>query len=289
MAAVSGELHRRGKPNPSDHAMYIFAARTRRGPLNGLACRRTAALSASAITRCRPVRRHSVRSSAGWVNRTGRARSLSHSHGKVTMAGGDEARRITANAFANGLCAGCYPVAAESGGHDGPLRAAVTERRASPVRAVGPFRRVLVGFDSSPDAADAVRAAVAIAVRDGGHVVALSVVRRVTRADGDADGESGSDGEAIRQLAETLFAELRRDLPTGSSVRLSVQVVSTDDDNPAQVVTEYATEHGFDVLVLGRHGDGRHGLGGRGRPRLGQVADRAVQACSVPVLLLEAR
>lgn len=152
------------------------------------------------------------------------------------------------------------------------------------LRAVGPFRRVLVGFDGSPDAADAIRAAVAIAARDGGHVVALSVVRHTSRADGDADGEPGSSGEPLRQLAEDLFAEVRRDWPAGCSVRLTAQVVSTDHDSPADVVTEYAAEHGFDVLVLGRHGDGR-----RGRSRLGRVADRAVQACPVPVLLLGAR
>jgi nucleotide-binding universal stress UspA family protein len=157
------------------------------------------------------------------------------------------------------------------------------------VRAVGPFRRVLVGFDASPDAADAVRAAVAIAARDGGHVVALSVVRRVAHADGDADGDAGGDGQSVRELAENLFADLRRELPAGSAVRLSMQLVSIDHDSPADVVTAYAAEHGFDVLVLGRHGDGRHGAGGRGRARLGQVADRAVQACAVPVLLLSAR
>jgi len=204
------------------------------------------------------------------------------------MASGDEARRITANAFADGLCA-VLPVAAKCGGQDGPLRAAVTDRLARQVRPVGPFRRVLVGFDGSPDASDAVRAAVAIAARDGGHVVALSVVRRVTHTDGDGDSDGSGDGPPIRQLAETLFAELRRDLPADTAVRLSVQIVSTGHDSPAQVVTEYAAEHGFDVLVLGRHGDGRHGVGGRGRARLGQVADRAVQGCAVPVLLLSAR
>lgn len=204
------------------------------------------------------------------------------------MASGDEARRITANAFADGLCA-VLPRCREAGGQDGPLRAAVTECRTGPVRAVGPFRRVLVGFDGSPDAADAVRAAVAIAARDGGHVVALWVAQRVPHADGDADGDTASDGEPVRQLAETLFATLRRDFSADTAVRLSMQVVSTDHDTPAHVVTEYAAEHGFDVLVLGRHGDGRHGVGGRRRARLGQVADRAVQTSSVPVLLLSAR
>jgi nucleotide-binding universal stress UspA family protein len=151
------------------------------------------------------------------------------------------------------------------------------------VTAVGPFRRVLAGFDGSPDAADAIRAAAAIVARDGGHVVALSVIRRASRADGDGDRDGGQDGEGqnLAQLAETVFGELRRELPAGSAVRMSAQVVYADRDTPAQVVTRYAAEHGFDVLVLGRHGDGR-----RRKSRLGQVADRAVQGCSVPVLLL---
>lgn len=147
------------------------------------------------------------------------------------------------------------------------------------MRTVGPFRRVLAGFDGSPDAADAVRAAAAIAARDGGHVVALSVVRRSSHLDGDED--PGGDGSHVRELAEAVIGELRRDLPPGSAVRISVQVVCTDRDSPAEVVTEYAAEHGFDVLVLGRHGDGR-----RRKSRLGQVAERAVQSCPVPVLLL---
>ena len=110
-------------------------------------------------------------------------------------------------------------------------------------------------------------------------MVALSVVRRAAHADGDMD--SGDDGKNIRERAEALIEELRRDLSPGSTVRMSMQVVCTDRDNAAEVVTEYAAEHGFDVLVLGRHGDGR-----RRKSRLGQVADRAVQSCPVPLLLL---
>jgi nucleotide-binding universal stress UspA family protein len=151
------------------------------------------------------------------------------------------------------------------------------------MRAVGPFRRVLAGFDGSPDSVDAVRAAVAIAARDGGHVVALSVVRRSPHTDGDDDGDGEDDGRSIRQSAERLIGQLSRELPAGSAVRMSVQVVCTDGDSPGQVVNRYAAEHGFDVLVLGRHGDGR-----RRKARLGQVADQAVQACPVPVLLLSA-
>jgi nucleotide-binding universal stress UspA family protein len=170
----------------------------------------------------------------------------------------------------------------EFGGHGEWLSGVRRDGAADPVRAAGPFRRILAGFDGSPDAAEAVRAAAAIAARDGGHVVALTVVRRAPRADGDED--TGGDGRNIREQAEALVDDLRRELAAGSAVRMSVQIVYTDRDSPARVVTEYAAEHGFDVLVLGRHGDGR-----RRKSRLGQVADQAVQACSVPVLLLGAR
>jgi nucleotide-binding universal stress UspA family protein len=150
------------------------------------------------------------------------------------------------------------------------------------MRAAGPFRRVLAGYDGSPDAADAVRAAAAIAARDGGHVVALSVLRRAPHSDGDGDGER--EGDNLRLQAETLFGELRRGMAMTGTVRLTAQVIHTDLDSPAEVVTDYAAEHGFDVLVLGRHGNGR-----RRKGRLGQVADRAVQQCAVPVLLLSSQ
>jgi nucleotide-binding universal stress UspA family protein len=151
------------------------------------------------------------------------------------------------------------------------------------VRLVGPFRRVLAGFDGSPDGAEAVRGAAAIAARDGGHVVALSVI---LRPGAHADGDGGQNGLAkeISERAEALFADVRRELPPGSTVRITAHVVYADGRSTGQIVTDYAAEHGFDVLVLGRHGGGR-----RRASRLGQVADCAVQACSVPVLLMSAQ
>jgi len=151
------------------------------------------------------------------------------------------------------------------------------------MKPVGPYRRVLAGFDGSPDAADAVRAAAAIAARDGGHVVALSVLVRPAP---HAEAHEQHDGHArnVTELAETLLAGIRRELPPGCSVRMTAHVVYADGRSPGQVVTDYAAEHGFDVLVLGRHGDGR-----RRTSRLGQVADSAVHACSIPVLLMSAR
>jgi nucleotide-binding universal stress UspA family protein len=73
------------------------------------------------------------------------------------------------------------------------------------VRSVGPIRRVLVGFDGSPDAAEALGVAVTVAARDGGHVVARCVVPQALPAEGD-----GPDVEitGLRQQAEAIFGEL---------------------------------------------------------------------------------
>jgi nucleotide-binding universal stress UspA family protein len=149
------------------------------------------------------------------------------------------------------------------------------------VRTAGPFRRVLVGFDGSPDAAEALGVATAVAARDGGHVAALCVVPQALHAEGE-DQDTQTAG--LRRQAEAIFGELARSQRPDIPIRMSVHLVYADHDSPGKVVTAYAEEHGFDMLVLGRHGDGA-----RRKTRLGRVADRAAQECSVPVLLLSAR
>jgi nucleotide-binding universal stress UspA family protein len=51
----------------------------------------------------------------------------------------------------------------------------------------------------------------------------------------------------------------------------------------ARSICDYATEHGFDLLVLGRHGDG-----GLLRPKLGHIAEAAARGSKIPVLLVSA-
>ncbi len=46
---------------------------------------------------------------------------------------------------------------------------------------------------------------------------------------------------------------------------------------------DYAAEHGFDLLVLGRRGDGGAVAG-----KLGHVADAVARTASVPLLLVSA-
>lgn len=143
----------------------------------------------------------------------------------------------------------------------------------------GPFRRVLVGWDASADAAEALRVAAAIAGGDGCHVVALAVVRQAAHAEADAED---TERASIRRRAEEQFERVRRANPAAAGIRMSLQIVA--DRQVGRTVCDYAAEHGFDLLVLGRHGDG-----GALRSRLGRVAEAAAQTSAVPVLLLSAQ
>jgi nucleotide-binding universal stress UspA family protein len=140
---------------------------------------------------------------------------------------------------------------------------------------VGRFRQVLVGWDGSANAAEALSAAAAIAGGDGGHVVALAVLKAASRF--EAKDEDLSARAAIGNLADEQFERARQTAPHG--VRMSLRIVENERIGPT--VCAYATEHGFDLLVVGRHGDG-----GLLHPRLGRVAEAAVRGCPIPVLLV---
>jgi nucleotide-binding universal stress UspA family protein len=141
----------------------------------------------------------------------------------------------------------------------------------------GPFRRVLVGWDASADAAEALCAAAALVGAGAGHVVALTVVQAVRAA--EAADEQQSERAAVRRRAEESFERIRDTEASGT--RMSLQIVEASE--VGKTVCAYAAEHGFDLLILGRHGDGRSL-----RARLGRVAETAVRGSDVPVLLLSA-
>jgi nucleotide-binding universal stress UspA family protein len=137
------------------------------------------------------------------------------------------------------------------------------------------FRRVLVGWDGSADSIEALSAAASIAGGDGGHVVALAVLTPAPAAEVADEGVSAR--ASIGRLADEHFGQARLTAPDG--VRMSLQIV--ENEKIGRTVCGYATEHGFDLLVVGRHGDG-----GVLHPRLGRVAEAAVRGCAIPVLLM---
>lgn len=186
---------------------------------------------------------------------------------------------IIVRQLANGLYTGIPTRVAASRRHSAALFPYFLSDRAQSLMG-GPFRRVLVGWDGSADAAEALSVAATIACRDGGHVVALAVLRQQPRHEADDEQDERS---AVKRQAEEHFDRLRRERPSAGDLRLSVHVVTEDRNGTGQALCDYAATHGFDLLVLGRHGSG-----GIRRPRLGKVADAAAHASHVPLLLLDA-
>ena len=149
--------------------------------------------------------------------------------------------------------------------------AAVTHRR---------FRRVLVAWDASADAMAALRAAAAVAGDESGHVVALAIVPSPPRLEGER-GVAGT-GSADADRAERVFELVRESLAATSRARLSLQIA--EGPQVARSICDYADEHGFDLLVLGRHG-----AGGLLHRKLGRVAEATAKSSRIPVLLLSAQ
>jgi nucleotide-binding universal stress UspA family protein len=139
-----------------------------------------------------------------------------------------------------------------------------------------PYRRVLVGWDASPDSVAALRAAAALTVTAAqGCVVAMAVLAEARGPElGD---EIGSPVGRVRTVFESARASL--DLPAEAVISLYTE----EGSHPARSLCEYAHMHGFDLVVLGRHGNG-----GILHPKLGHVAHGVARASEVPVLLVSA-
>ncbi|HUK67788.1 MAG TPA: universal stress protein [Streptosporangiaceae bacterium] len=143
--------------------------------------------------------------------------------------------------------------------------------------AAKPFRRVLVGWDGSRDASAALRAAAAIVGDDEGHVVALAVLPPVWHA--ETAHERSVNEIAARDRVQAPFERLNIELAVTCGARINLQF--DQNRHIPDTLCRYATEHGFDLLALGRHGDGG-GIAGR----LGHVADAVVRTAGVPLLLV---
>jgi len=138
-----------------------------------------------------------------------------------------------------------------------------------------PFRHVLVGWDGSPDSVTALKTAIAIVGNEPGRVTALAVLPESRQLEDGQDvlASAGQTWEAFH-LARTA---------SGARSPARISLHTTHGRQVAKLICDYAAEHGFDLLVLGRHGDG-----GLLRPKLGRIAEAAARRSSIPVLLVSA-
>lgn len=146
-------------------------------------------------------------------------------------------------------------------------------------KSCGPFRRVLVAWDGSADSIAALRTATAIVGDAAGHVVALAVL--ATAVPREAEADMRAERSAHLRRVEASFESARAAIAKTSPVRVDLHLV--ESRHTARSVCDYAVEHGFDLLAIGRHGDG-----GLIHPKLGHIAESAARACKIPVLLVSA-
>ncbi|MGH3156752.1 MAG: universal stress protein [Streptosporangiaceae bacterium] len=137
-----------------------------------------------------------------------------------------------------------------------------------------PYRRVLVGWDASPDSMAALRAAAALASSAAqGCVVAMAVLSETHGP--EHDDEVSSPVRRVHAVFESTRSAI--DIPAGATISLHTE----EGSHPARTLCEYAHVHGFDLMVLGRHGNG-----GLLHPKLGHIAHAVARASEVPVLLV---
>ena len=160
--------------------------------------------------------------------------------------------------------------------HDEPQGASRTLVPA--VRGQGPVD-VLVGLDGSPEAANALHAALAILGPRVGRLSLAGVVDYdLAATDPPAEGERQLRAELARQEAYVLSLAPRFELASAASHAAHPEVVILTG-RPSTALTTKATEEGFDLIVVGTRGRGLS------RALLGSVASELASHSKVPVLL----
>lgn len=134
---------------------------------------------------------------------------------------------------------------------------------------------VVLGYDESPGALQALRVAIEVATA---YAEPLVIVYGAA-APGVTGEEYGAHHEAVREAGITALGHAVR-VADEAGVRTSVELI---DERPAQALIEAATRHGARVIVVGTWGESpvRGAL-------LGSTPHKLLHLSSVPVLCVPA-
>jgi len=138
------------------------------------------------------------------------------------------------------------------------------------------YRKILVGFDGSEGSQAALVQALHLGKQLGAEVWALWVRGALPHYP-----ETVDEVEQEKSAADSFRQKLTREADRMAK-ELGHEVHSVNRvGNPAKVITEFAEEGGFDVIVLGNRG--HSGLWGR---FLGHTTDRVSENASCSVLIV---
>jgi len=144
-----------------------------------------------------------------------------------------------------------------------------------------PYRNILVPTDGSPAARRAAARAARLAAALGARLTALHVVPEgvPTLFSGDRLYGSGILGPqvraALRAAAEAALGQVERE---AAGAGVSVRRANTREHRPWRAITQVASRHRCDLIVMGTHGVG-------GLAALGSQTLKTVSHARVPVLV----
>lgn len=138
------------------------------------------------------------------------------------------------------------------------------------------FKKILVGYDGSAHAQQALKVALDLAKKYGAAVAAVSVAHIPDFAD-TRDEINGALQDAEKFYAQPLAQA--RALAASEGVALETRIVP---GHPADAVVHLAEKEGYDLIVVGARG-----LSGVKRYLLGSVSEKTVRYAHCPVLVVK--
>jgi nucleotide-binding universal stress UspA family protein len=137
-----------------------------------------------------------------------------------------------------------------------------TMQAATPVTEprVALFRRILAGFDRSKESARAVAVAIDLAASIGATVVVLSVLQAPAHVE-SSDEAARLHEASVREVADALAKSHAH----ASRLGVVLEDVVIEASDRAAGFAEHARSRGFDLVVVGRHGQDQASHRGLGR------------------------
>ena len=134
------------------------------------------------------------------------------------------------------------------------------------------MRRVLVGFDGSEGAENALNQAMSI-IDDSGEVILLAVVLRPS-------GGRPLDAHSVLTIKNRANNILNTAIRDVGCHEFSITGIVREGDDIASVIIDVASELNVDAIVLGSKGSSE-----LGRYPIGSVANKVVQFAKKPVMV----